>query len=131
MAGICSSGYESSSGSDNECECATEEQTSYSRSGCVDKETLLARKAREAKEELIIGMFKASTLLFFMVVLYFYGSTCCVCLWAVMVATLMLMIFAGMTRLWFVLLLSFFGTFWAGCQVGNHWISVNTGLRVR
>ena len=95
------------------------------------EETLLQRKTREATEEVIMGCWKMAVMALLLVVIYYFGSTCCMCLWVVMLGSLMLMIFAGMTRLWVVLVLAFFGTFWAGCQVENHWVTVNTKWSVR
>lgn len=66
-----------------------------------------------------------------LVLLFFLGPCCCVCLWAIMATCFVLMLVFAFHSLWILALASFVITFWAGCQTETTWLVVNTHFSVR
>lgn len=94
----------------------------------VPCEGFVSKQLREMREQVLIGLVRALIMGSLCAVLWFTAPYCCACVWIVMGASLLLMMFCSMHFLWIVLVASFVVTFWAGCQTGNAWIVVTTKI---
>jgi hypothetical protein len=98
---------------------------------CEPAESLTARVLQELYRDAVLACVRVSVFAVLLVLLFFVGPCCCVCLWGIMAVCIVLMLVFSFHSLWMVALASFVVTFWAGCQAETTWLVVNTHFSVR